>query len=199
MLSEPLHARLKRETATAHGTLETFIAAANYFSTLPGYVTFLRASLAFHAEAEQALHDSGAAEIIPDWPRRHRAHLARHDLEWLGHSATAGDSCLTKCPTPEWVLGTAYVVEGSTLGGAVLLKSVAHLGLGPDRGAAFLSGYGPDRGNMWQAFLRILAQWERQDIDQSEVVRAARAAFEAAHRHFERIRDCGPARPLRSF
>jgi heme oxygenase len=72
--------QLKREIRPAHAHLEKFIAAAGLFRTRPGYVAFLKASLAFQAEAERALARSGAEGGIPDWPRRQRAHLGRQDL-----------------------------------------------------------------------------------------------------------------------
>jgi heme oxygenase len=196
---DSLHTRLKRDTAAAHAQLETFIAAANFFSTRHGYVAYLSASRAFQAEAEQALSDSAAHEVIPDWPLRQRAQLARQDLELLG-SPVGPDPTrpgrLAPVASPEWVLGTAYVIEGATLGGGVLLKSVTRLSLGPGRGVAFLTSYGRHRSAMWQTFLTTLSRWEQRGIDQAAVVHAAAMTFEAARWHFEQVIGSVPG-PLR--
>jgi len=131
-----LHERLRRETARAHRDLETLIESRCFFASRAAYVAFLLASQAFQAEAERVLDDCGAVDVIPDWPLRQRAKLARTDLEALGASLAASpepDRQLTHVAKPEWVLGVAYVVEGATLGGSVLLKSVAHLDVNPNR------------------------------------------------------------------
>ena len=189
-MDESLHQRLRHGTARAHRQLETFLEGRRFFATLAGYTAFLRASLGFQAEAEQALSDCGALTVIPDWPLRRRAQLARQDLEALGSWHRGGPepaSQLTKVAKPEWVLGVAYVMEGATLGGAVLLKTVAHLQVSPSHGASFLAGYGRDRGVMWQAFLTNLMRWQELGIAQEEVVHAADSAFGAARRYFETV------------
>jgi light-regulated signal transduction histidine kinase (bacteriophytochrome) len=50
------------------------------------------------------------------------------------------------------VLGALYVLEGQTLGGAVLARRAAGLGLTRQAGASFLDAYGPERGAMWRGF-----------------------------------------------
>ena len=185
---ETLHTRLKRETAAAHGSLEAYIEAQRFFTSMAGYVAFLRASYAFQAEAEQVLIGAGATSVIPDWHLRHRAHLARQDLEVLeattGQKPTAHGR-LAEVSSAAGVLGVAYVVEGATLGGAIVLKAVAPLGISSRRGGTFLASYGPDRSAMWQSFLATLSHWERLGIEFGEVTNAAAATFEAARRHFE--------------
>ena len=189
-VEESLHERLRRETARAHSDLETLIEARCFFASRAGYAAFLQASQAFQAEAERVLDDCGAVDVIPDWPLRHRARLARADLESLGTSPAASrdpDRPLTQVAKPGWVLGVAYVVEGATLGGSVLLKSVAHLNVTPNRGASFLASYGRERTTMWQSFLTTLACWESRGVAKDEVVSGASAAFAAAHAYFARI------------
>lgn len=55
------------------------------------------------------------------------------------------------------VLGAAYVVEGSTLGGTIIHRHVAQL-LGFDGGAGtlFFHGYGADTGTRWKQFVEAL-------------------------------------------
>lgn len=189
-VEESLHERLRRETARTHEALETLIDTRRFFASRAGYSAFLSASQAFQSEAERVLDESGVSDVIPDWPLRRRAQLACADLEALGSTPSPGPALigqLTKVPTPEWVLGIAYVLEGSTLGGGVLLKTVARLGVSPERGASFLASYGANRGAMWQSFLATLASWERRAVAQEKVVGAALAAFAAARSYFTSV------------
>jgi heme oxygenase len=189
-VEKSLHEHLRRETARAHADLETLIEAPCFFASRAGYIAFLQASQAFQAEAERVLDDCGAVDVIPDWPLRQRAKLARADLAALGMNPAASrapDRQLTHVAKPEWVLGVAYVVEGATLGGSVLLKSVAHLNVDPNRGASFLASYGRERTAMWQSFLTTLACWEIRGIAKDEVVSGASAAFAAAHGYFASV------------
>jgi heme oxygenase len=51
------------------------------------------------------------------------------------------------------LIGTLYAIEGSTLGGQVISRHLAaNLGLTPERGARFFSGYGADTESRWAAF-----------------------------------------------
>jgi len=187
-VGESLRERLRHETAQAHSRLETFIETCDFFGNATRYAAFLQAAHAFQNEAEKALDECGAATVIPDWPRRRRAGSARQDLVALGHAVDpAPTATLTKVATPEWVLGVAYVLEGSTLGGGVLLKAVARLNISAGQGASFLASYGSERGAMWQAFLATLADWETRGIARTKVIDAASDAFDAARSHFELI------------
>jgi heme oxygenase len=84
------------------------------------------------------------------------------------------------------VLGVAYVVEGATLGGVVLLRSLEPAGL-PCR---FFASYGARRGAMWQAFRRHAEAFEQRGGDVARAVDAAQQtfrAFQAACRDLEAV------------
>jgi heme oxygenase len=83
----------------------------------------------------------------------------------------------------ERILGMAYVVEGSTLGGAYLLKRLAGLGVTATQGGAFLASYGNARGRMWQHFLGTLENWDRRGVAHGAVVAAALDTFHIARMH----------------
>jgi heme oxygenase len=76
----------------------------------------------------------------------------------------------------------AYVLEGSTLGGAVLLERVAPLGVTAARGGSFLASYGAERARMWHAFLHTLSMWDERGVSHDAVVHAACETFELARR-----------------
>ncbi|MGC4030749.1 MAG: biliverdin-producing heme oxygenase [Tepidisphaeraceae bacterium] len=78
-------------------------------------------------------------------------------------------------------LGVLYVIEGSTLGGQHVAKTVhARLGLTPENGIAYFSSYGANVGVRWRETKTVLNAWSQTDSDQ--VVTSANAAFEALTR-----------------
>lgn len=52
------------------------------------------------------------------------------------------------------LVGALYVIEGSTLGGQLISRSLnQHLGLTLNTGARFFYGYGEQTALMWQSFI----------------------------------------------
>lgn len=181
--AQGIHHYLRLATAAAHSNLERVLATRGYFDSRESYVDYLQRFFAFHEEAERYLDAAGAGQFIPDWKERHRAHLARMDLEALG--ATEGDlpsssERLPRLSGVEQVLGIAYVLEGSTLGGAFLLKQLAPLGISAEHGGRYLASYGNERGRMWQQFLRTLEEEYGRRAHAEGVASAALCAFNAA-------------------
>ncbi|SDE30661.1 Heme oxygenase [Belnapia rosea] len=130
------------------------------------------------------LDDTGAGRWLLDWPRRRKAGLIRADLRALGvdepeaspvHAAVAD-----ALPFP-WhagaVLAVLSVLEGAKLGGAVLARRVAHLGLTRDHGASSFDPYGADRGAMWHEYLRTLQDAELAPNEEAEFGPCAAATF----------------------
>jgi len=196
--SNGLHAHLKLATAAAHVSLERVLASRGYFDGRHRYVEYLQRFLAFHREAEQALDAASAQQFIPDWHERRRAEQARQDLISLGAMSlgaaegnfTAPSGHLPQVIGREQVLGIAYVLEGSTLGGAFLLRQLAAVGVTAQRGGSYLASYGNRRGQMWQRFIATLEQAQTQ-ISLDAVTNAALGTFAAA-RYF--LTEADPAR-----
>ena len=149
-----LLAKLKAETRTAHDEIERVVDVAESFSCLDRYLGLLAQFYGFHAsweaQAEAAISDPAFCA-----PRR-KLGLLVQDLTVLGRGESV--AALPLCPvdpmrTRAAALGSMYVVEGSTLGGAILAKEAGRrLGLTPATGAACLRSYGPSLGPMWKAF-----------------------------------------------
>ena len=52
------------------------------------------------------------------------------------------------------LIGVLYAIEGSTLGGQLISRSLAkHHGLTPNEGVRFFNGYGDRTANLWQDFI----------------------------------------------
>ena len=138
----------------------------------------------FHAawepRAEAALAD---AEFFRG---RRKVNFLRADLRKLGmtgaaigHLALCEPTVVMGTPAEAW--GSMYVVEGSTLGGAVIARHVERsLGLGRHNGCHYFRCYGKSVRPMWTAFgARLLARCDQAEED--VVIAAACRTFEMMH------------------
>lgn len=83
--------------------------------------------------------------------------------------------------------GLAYVLEGSTLGGAVLAERVRCAGFEGCRNTEFLVGYGPDRGLMWRRFRNILEERLSTEASIARAESGASAGFDLFLRQASRM------------
>ena len=191
-----LHQHLKLATAAAHSSLECVLAKRGYFDGREQYIQYLQRFLAFQEEAERALNTAPAltAEAVPDWAQRRRAHLARADLETLGapeRQFPRAPGRLPQVTSTDQVLGIVYVLEGSTLGGAYLLKQLAPLGISAAHGGSYLASYGSDRGKMWQRFLFTLEEAHLRQARAEAIAATAIATFAAARYYLTEAEPAG--------
>src|SRR3954466_11849701 len=146
--------RLKAETRPAHDRIEKAMDLDQRVATRESYKNLLIRFYGFHSVWEKA-----AGMVAPDkafFESRCKTRLLAKDLEALGMQED-GIVRLPQCdplmplPSPPAVLGSMYVVEGSTLGGAIIAREVERkLGLGPETGCAYFICFGRGIGIMWK-------------------------------------------------
>lgn len=177
--------RLRQETRPQHLSIERLVPLLQEDLTLEGYRGYLRKQLGFYRPLEALLDvHLGALSAFEPAARRKLPWLEQ-DLLRLGETE-AGLLALPVCRrlphlagAPE-ALGCLYVLEGSTLGGQILLRRViAGLGLAPDRGASYLAAYGQRTGEMWRRFGGALTAYASQHGGEDRMVRAAQQTFTA--------------------
>jgi len=79
------------------------------------------------------------------------------------------------------LLGQMYVLEGSTLGGAVIARHVERtLGLAGGAGYSYFQSYGPATAARWRAFKETLAD-HADSIHDCRIIESACGAFDALH------------------
>jgi len=78
-------------------------------------------------------------------------------------------------------VGTLYVLEGATLGGALVVRELERT-FGSPPPHRFFASYGAARGAMWHAFRRHVEAIERRGVDRAAVVRAATDTFATVER-----------------
>jgi heme oxygenase len=177
--------RLKQETRRHHDRIEQLNGLP---ANLPEYTVQLEGFFGFVAPWEEHV----ATVLPPDDPVR----LGREKTGWLASDLRyfgcdpAALAHLPRCAalpvatTRTQILGVAYVLEGSTLGGQFISRHLEQaLGLKDGQGCRYFRSYGPDIGPKWQAFRAELTRASSPEADDL-IVRSAQAAFDSLHAWF---------------
>ena len=159
---------LRSATAGDHERLDALFSRFD-LTNRDGYGVFLLAQAGGFLGVEEALDRAGIADVVPDWPDRRRSNALVADLTAL-HLAVP-----TPSPAPSFfgeaaMLGGLYVLEGSRLGGAMLVRAVPD-----DLPKSFLSGGNPAA---WRAFVHLLDQRLSSEPEVAAAARAAAGVFE---------------------
>ena len=176
--------RLRIETRPAHDRIEKAVDFQRRTSSPEVYRKLLCRFYGFHRAWEEE-----AAPLAPDhgfFQRRCKASLLARDLHALGMTPQEiihlPRCCpLMPLPAPAAVLGGMYVIEGSTLGGAIIAREVERrLGLTAETGCAYFRSYGRDTARMWKSFGAALLAASSPDTDDLIVATAGRT-FDVMH------------------
>ena len=185
---------LKAETRPHHERAERVVRLMSPGLSVAGYRQHLEALHALHAALESAVaRQLGAHEAELRLSERWKLHLLREDLLALGHDE-ASLARLPGLPSPPAIpgvpeaLGTLYVLEGSTLGGQLILRHlVRHFENAPVGRFAFFRAYGEAVGPMWKSFSEALPRLCPEPSLAPRVVRGAQQAFEVFEARFREV------------
>lgn len=176
---------LREQTREQHAQLE---AGNSLPLTGPDYIVQLKTFFGFVEPWERALVRALPADD-PIRADRLKTLWLEEDLDFFGIDAAQRQQLPRTTELPSLssrpaVLGAAYVLEGSTLGGQIIARHLERtLGLRDGRGYRYFRSYGPDVGPRWQAFRAELLR-ASSAINDPVIVRAARDTFEILHRWF---------------
>ena len=129
------------------------------------------------------------SSVISETEPRKKAADISTDLEFLySHGAEKKEvkpfDGYTGNPSQAYALGYAYVIEGSTLGGRVILKHI-HQALQLEQdGTRFFAGYGAETGKYWKEFLQEFCAYVLANNTAEEAIKGAIDGFSHIHRHF---------------
>ncbi|ATB30977.1 bacteriophytochrome heme oxygenase BphO [Melittangium boletus DSM 14713] len=185
---------LKAETRPHHERAESVVRLMSPDLSLEGYRRHLEALHSLHAALESVIADR-LGDQHPELllPERWKLHLLREDLLALGHdeASLARLPGLTRAPSVPGVpeaLGALYVLEGSTLGGQIILRHlVRHFEGQPVGRFAFFRAYGDAVGPMWKSFGEVLLRVCPEPALAPRVVRGAQEAFELFEARFREV------------
>lgn len=181
---------LRNATAAQHTKLETSAISKALLSdavSLNDYVSYLIKMRSVITFCEQTIFPL-VKDIIYDIESRRKLALIEHDLKQLGVSDPIENDYypiqhnISAC----FALGYMYVIEGSTLGGRVILKHLrSKLGIDENKNGAFFAGYGLLTGSTWKNFLQLLTDYTYEMQCGDEVIEGAKHAFESIYHYFE--------------
>ncbi len=166
---------LRALTAPAHERVDAAFSHLN-LTDPAGYRRFLHAHYAILPECERVLAESGATDLLPDWPSRVRVPALAADIATVGGVPARGIARLAPL-SPAGVWGMMYVLEGSRLGGAVLARRVQD---NPDplcRTATRYLRHGQGLG-LWPSFVAALEAAPAVQDEPDAVIASAMAAFD---------------------
>lgn len=160
------HAFLKSATRADHDALDAHFSGLNLADD-GDYALFLTAHAAAFLPTEQALAEAGA-DTLAEWSELRRSDALKEDLAVLG-LATPQPMAAPDYASHAAMLGGAYVLEGSRLGGKLLRRQ-----LRPDQPSNFLS---PPKSLAWRDFIAHLEQMLSSTVDRQVAANAAQATF----------------------
>ena len=188
--------QLRLETRGDHDALEAIGLSEKIMdgSLQPDeYKRLIKVHYLVHRELEEQLEQAGVGNLFPDlnYGERKKMPLIRKDLQELGikeeelaTKEAAGSS--PEIAIPFGLLGCMYVMEGATLGGMVIVKSLRkneHLS-GIDT-FHYFGCYGGETGKQWKRFLEVLQLEGNKPEAKEQVVLAAKETYQFFKSNFE--------------
>jgi heme oxygenase len=150
---------------------------------LDEYKAIILGHFVFHREAENLLmknEELGRLETLAFTERRKLDLLAR-DIEVLQLEPYLFDFHLgERLDSIPRALGCMYVMEGATLGGTVIKRSLKQVPEIVDSGAmSYYAGYGRQTGSRWKQFKDTVIQQVVSEEDEQVFIETASATFRA--------------------
>lgn len=170
--------RLKEETKTAHQALEKkVILQLKAIRSEADYASFIQAFYLYFNALEKKLAAYINDTVLNDLSIRRNSNHLKADLHDLGFENSQEHKL--QLPTIESLpqaLGAMYVMEGSVMGGPIIVEMLRKHGL--TKGFSFFSGYGAETGAMWNNFVTVLNERLQNAHAQQEAISAASDTFE---------------------
>jgi heme oxygenase len=179
--ADSAHARLRSATRHAHQHLEDRFDAVERLADPATRAATVAAYAQLYRSADAGLAPLLATVDGLDYAQRRRV-----------VPDVALPSIAIPYPAPASVaeaLGLLYVIEGSIMGGRLILRELDARGI-REPGLAFLDPYGSSSGSLWRGFLAVLDRETVTAHELSDAERGAMRGFEHAE-----LTLCGEARP----
>lgn len=181
--------RLKAATEVIHQALDSRIMAQQPFASRANYARFISAQYCFLHESEPLYDNAQLAALLPDLDDRRRRALIAQDLADLNQPIPllpTNSEATTSLNFAE-ALGWLYVVEGSKLGAAILLRLAEKIGLGGELGARHLAAHPDGRARHWRAFTSLLDSATLSSQQEDQLIASAKAGFACMNAHLDSV------------
>jgi heme oxygenase len=179
---------IKDATKDAHLALEKqVVQRLKNIRTQADYAEFLKYFYAYFNHVEIAIAPYITELLLPDYKDRRNSSYIKNDIIALG--STINDLPKTTIPAIEnhvQALGALYVMEGSIMGGSVIVKMLEKGGI--TEGVSFFSGYGEATYPMWQKFTAVLNREATTEAQKAAMIQTANDTFT----HFGQVFEQAP-------
>lgn len=190
--------KLRAETRADHDELEAIGLSEKIMNgtlTPDEYKKLVRVHYLVHRSLEKQLEKQNVQQYFPElrYEERKKLPLIRKDIAELGMDETdlqrespAGD--LPDPEVPYGLLGTMYVMEGATLGGMVIVKSLRKNDHLKEIDTFHYFGcYGGETGTQWKQFLEVLKLEGNKPEAREQVVSAAKQTYQFFRSNFQKF------------
>jgi heme oxygenase len=160
--SQTLHALLRGATHDLHRRLDQHRVLLPLLSAVTTQAQYQRALVALYAVLSPVETAIGgyidAWGLALNYEARRRMPLLAQDLQRYGLTPPDGAWAGPSIETVGELIGSLYVLEGATRGGAVIFRRMQRvLGVTKDHGGQFFYGHGDQSDQQWQDFWRFAA------------------------------------------
>lgn len=150
---------LKDKTEISHQQLEKLLVGKlKSIGVEKDYLDILKKFYGYLKPLEEEIDRNLDMKLVPDYTERRKSNALAEDIRHFGANENV-ELCkdLPEIANTHQALGALYVLEGSTLGGAVISKMVTgRLGLTTQEGVSFFHSYGEETWAMWEKFKIVL-------------------------------------------
>lgn len=179
---------IKEATKDAHVALEKqVVQRLKSIRSNADYAALLKYFYAYFNHVEKAIAPYITENLLPDYKERRNSNYIKNDILALGSKIE--DLPATTVPVIDnavKALGALYVMEGSIMGGSIIVKMLEKGGV--TDGVSFFSGYGEATGPMWQTFVSVMNREAVSDAQQADMIQAANETFS----HFSKVFEQAP-------
>jgi heme oxygenase (biliverdin-IX-beta and delta-forming) len=181
--------RVRAATAELHLRAEKLLNIPSLIFDRISYAETLRRFYGIYGPLERTLgRQSGWDELGLDLKDRSHVRLIARDLTVLGSEPCPDEaSDIFEIKSFAHALGALYVMEGSTLGGRIVLRLLETQEMDIPTGAmSFFAGHGAETGSMWRSFVAKLDVFgELNPASCHAVQEGAQKTFQAVIAWFE--------------
>lgn len=180
--------RIKAETADLHKQTESAPLSVALVSDAVNekvYTDYLQRMKDIVAWYEDVVFN-GLAGMIPDIDQRRKLQFIKNDLTGFNIDPEKNTThfSLPDAETNAVLLGYMYVLEGSSLGGAMIYKHVSrYMDITEQKGGSFFTCYQADLSARWKSFLDIMGEHSLTEKNADEIITGANRAFRAIYAH----------------
>jgi len=180
MLSE----KIKEETKSAHLSLEKLVVQQlKSIKNNEDYGNFLKKFYTYFSQVEKVISPYITSQLLPDYADRRNSSYLENDIKALGFDV---DETMTvavpKIDNEVAALGALYVMEGSIMGGRIIIQMLEKLGV--TEGVSFFSGYGAETGQKWGVFTKVMNDTAKTEQDEEQAVNTANETFQLFEKVF---------------